>query len=597
MGLNTISQLVEKRGMAYMDQFLSGKVTISEKIDTYRILFENINGEIRFFKKDNTEIGLIERVLTNVWEDAIIELSIILSNHSIPEGMRFGIAYTPIERPIRLKYSSIPKYILTDVAEKKEGKYKKVLEYEETFKWAEELGIGRAPVIFEGELTEKQKKLLINYGTGNWEDINEDNFSETIKNVFGKSYSNEEIIEGVIIKNKDQISQIFSSEFELLNEAYQKTENIRDFYDLTILNLTSFMGNYNFPIMEGETPDELYLNIICNIFNDYCKNSLVTEGLKPEYLTPPNFGYMGKLNILLIKNIETLDIIEKGGKIYESLFKVMLSSFRKYKKELGILNEEDVNKFNTIVYLISEKIGTPLESYNRTTEALNESRSDNIVIDAVNSKLSSDIGSMRVIASIQKAFEPKGAEQEKGKTPCVVYFSEFQPLTQSHVDNILSINKVWQCPIILASLVNHRRMQGDKFLFSDELIKAQIKSFADSNKELVPAYFVTENWSISDIFGFCRPNYEPKALITDIGKKSDFVLQLYLEEEVMGGRLGVEKDFNIGEMENKDVLQSFRTIENGSFYHFKELTPSSIWSFYDMMISEYKSWGGKILLK
>ena len=204
---------------------------------------------------------------------------------------------------------------------------------------------------------------------------------------------------------------------------------------------------------------------------------------------------------------------------------------------------------------------------------------------------------MRVIASIQKAFEPKGDQNPKGKEKCVVYFSEFRPLTISQEENILSMNKMWKCPVILASITSKRRVKGERFLFSDNLIKAQIKSFADFNKEIVPAFFLLDDWDLYSVFHYCRPKYEPIVIITDMGKKSDFVNQLYFEEEVMSQRIGVEKDLNIGEMENKDALQSFRAIEDNVFSQFKEVTPQPIWALYDLMESEWRTWQGKILLK
>ena len=589
MALNSLKQVFEKRGLEYSSNFLSGNIIISEKLDTYRIIFENVAGRLRFFKQDNTEINLIERIITNLWEDAIIELSIILNEHTIPEGLRFGIAYTPIDKPIRIKYDSLPKYILTDITKIDESE-KISFSHPEIERWAEELALGRPPIIFEGPLNKTQIIKLLDYSTGSYSD----NFSlsKILEDDFKGTYSKESIIEGIIINNRNQIAQITSYEFDLLNE--NRDQENRDFYDLTILNLNNFLDNYNFPVLEGESSDDLYLEIACDIFNGYIKNPLLIENLAPEDLTPPKFGYGGELNTLLIKNKETLELLEKGGKIYESVFKIVLSSLRKYKKEYGLLNESDINKFNTYVFLISEKIKAPAINSITNSYDLSESRSENVVISAVNKKISNDVNNMRVISSIQKAFEAKGRDKEKGKIPCVVYFSEFSPFTSSQAENILSLQKMWKAPVIIAALSNKRRAEGKVFKFSDTTIKAQIKSFADDHKEEVPAYFMIDNWSIRGIFDHCRDEYEPICLITDKDKKSDFVLQLYFEEEIMGERIGVEKEFNIGEIENKDILTAFRSIEDNNFYNFKNLTPQSIWGLYDTIRSEYQTWGQNI---
>ena len=599
MGLNTLSRILKESGSEYVDRLLSENVIITEKLDTYRILFENVDGEIKFFKKDNTELGLIERVLTNIWEDAIVELSVILEEHKevLPQGVRFGLAYSPVEKPIRLSYKSIPAYILTDVTTRKNNKVVSIYDEAAVLEWATALSLGRPPVIFAGKLSDEQKKTLISYASENFTG-DEKPLSTMLTEKFDGTYSKEPIIEGIIVKSGDRLAQIVSYEFDLLNEQYEKEEFSRDFYDLTIMNLNSFLDKYNFPILEGQNPEDLYLEMVCDIFNNYCSNPAVTEKMLPEYLTPPKFGYNGELNTLLIKNKETLEILEHGSKVHESIFKVILSSLRKYKKEYGLLNEAAVQKFNTYVYLISEKMKKPMDPPDSMEPvAINEARSENIVVDAVNKKMNSDVDNMRVIASIQKAFEPKGENIAQGKEKCVVYLTEFRPFTQAQAENILGMQKMWNCPVVLASIENRRRVTGDKFFFSDNLIKAQIKSFADANKAVVPAYFVLPDWDLYGVFNFCRPRFEPITIITDKGKKADLVLQLYFEEEIMSQRLNVTKNFNIGEMENKDALLAFRAIEDNVFYNFKELVPPSILGLYDSMQSEWKTWNGKILRK
>ena len=64
MGLNTLATILEKRGSEFVEKFLSEEVIITEKLDTYRILFEKQGDDLVFFKKDNTELNLIERTMS-----------------------------------------------------------------------------------------------------------------------------------------------------------------------------------------------------------------------------------------------------------------------------------------------------------------------------------------------------------------------------------------------------------------------------------------------------------------------------------------------------------------------------------------------------
>jgi len=608
--LNTISLLREKKGEDYINNFLNEKIIITEKLDTYRVLFEKINNKLVFFKKDNTEINLVERILTNIWEDAIIEISTIVGDTKLPENIRFGVAYTPNEKPIRLSYTKIPKYILTDITLRKDNKVVEIYEYDEVEKWAALLNMGKPPIIFEGILSDEQKKKIIEYDNREFDNI-ENNFTELIESLFEKTYSNENVIEGIVIKNKKDLIQLISYEFELLNESYEKTEFSRDYYDLLLININNFMDRYNFPILEGTTTDEMYVEIISDIFNKFCqKNPNLIENINPQYLTPPSFGYFGNLNLLLIKNKETLQILEYGGKIYESLFKIILSSFRKPKKETGLLNESIINKFNTYVYLIkniikeeivvNEYIDEYIDKINPVKKdnnivSINEINSANIVVDALNKRKNTDVDNMRVIASVQKAFEPAKLKVKQGDQKCAIYLTECKPFTNKQLENIEALNKMWKCPVIITSVSNERKIEGKDFNFSDKLTKAQLKILAEFYTELIPAYFILDNWNIKEIFEYCRPKYEPIVIITDIGKKADLVIQLYFEDEVMGGRINVEQNMNIGEIENLDQLPAIRSIEDNNANAFKQLTPQPIWNFFDNMISEYKLWNGEIL--
>jgi len=610
MGLNRLTAILEKRGSAFLEKFLNDDVVITEKLDTYRILFEKQGDKLVFFKKDNTPINLVERTLTNVWEDAIIELSTIIDGEKLPEGLRFGISYTPVERPIRIPYTNLPKYILTDVTLRNGNKVVEAFEYDEVEKWAATLSLARPPVIFKGKLNEKQRNTILNYGLKKYDEIEDsNNFSSIIKNLFGKTYSDQDIVEGIIIKSNKDLAQIVSYEFDILNEAYQKEKFSRDYYDIILINLNNFLDSYKLPVLESNSSDKMYLDLICDIFNKFCKkNPMILEDVKEDYLTPPSFGYFGDLNLLLINNKETLDILEKGGKIYEALFRVILSSFRKPKKEFGLLNESHTKKFNTFVYLIRNIINEAEEEQEEKSEnlnevlttdldveTLNEYLQDNVVIKTLDKRMLTDVDNMRVIASIQKAFNPSSPEIEKGLEKVAVYITEFEPFTVAQLDNIKSINRKWGLPVIVVSISNKKKVGGKKFRFSDDLVKAQILALASSEKDLVPSYFILDTLNLWEVFDNCRPKYEPMVVITDKDKKSEMAIQLYFEDKVMGGRIDVDPNFNIGDVDNKDKLQAFRSIEDNMFSDFKNYTPDFIWKFFENMKGEYKTWSGEVL--
>lgn len=587
--INRLSDMLINRGDKYVSGLLNEKLVITEKLDAFRIQFEKNGKDIIFFTNDNKKIDKISRTLDNLWEEACNELTEIISKTNILEGYRYGLYYKPSERPQRIPYSNIEKYILTDIS--KRNKYNKIIESLDINKveeWSSLLGVGRPPVIFKGILSEDQNKKLINYEIQNYTEYA--SLVNLVNELFGSTYSKEPIIEGIIIQTDNSLSQIISYEFDILNEAYKQNTKPRDFYDLIILSITNFMTSYTMPVMESEDAEINYINIICDIFNKYTKKENINENLDTKYLTPINYGEKSsRLNKTFISNVETLDILEKAP-IYESLFKVLLASFRKTKNPYGLLDENSTNKFNSFVYLINSHAN----KY-KTEDHLNEEKNSNIVISSIRDRQPSDIDNMRVISSIQKAFKPRELKLEPGAKQCVIYLTSYVPFTQAQLDNISNMKKQWNCNIILAAVSSKYKLNGNKFFLSDELVNAQMSSVQKFNSDIIDGFIMLDSWSLLEIFEYCRPKYEPIAVITDMGKKAEIALQLFFEEEIMNKRIDVNDNFNVGEMENKDALMALRSIEDENFSLFNELVPQPVKNYYNNIVNEYKLWNGSVL--
>ena len=157
------------------------------------------------------------------------------------------------------------------------------------------------------------------------------------------------------------------------------------------------------------------------------------------------------------------------------------------RKQYGLLNEKDVSKFNTYVGLINEGLKYEEESNESKQSAiLNEydiserKKSDNIVIDAYKDKKASDIDNMRVIASVQKAFEPKKLEVRKGVENCVIYVTDFTPFSKSQMENLESIFPI--TPITPSNLCRTSIIFFASFLLTLFLSSKLLISRTKSNK-------------------------------------------------------------------------------------------------------------------
>lgn len=581
--INTLYEVLDKKGPKYIDNYLNETLIITEKIDTFRILFEKRSNKYIFYKKDNSEITVIERLLNDVYEDAINEIPLLTSELNIPENYVFGLYYTPVYKPIRIPYTKIPKYILTDVNIKNDNKVIESLSYDDVNSWATKMCMGRPPIIFEGILSNYQKEKLLLYSKREDDYLS---FTEMIKDVFDMSYSKEDIIEGIVIDSNGKLSQIISAEFSILSEAYNKKLKSRDFYDIVVSDITSYFSKKGIILNESlykESKELTYINLINQMFIDYVNHK--TINIDEKYLFPPNYGYGGKLNKSLINNQKVLSLVENSTN--EALYRIFISSFRKIKKPYGLLNESIINKFNEYVNLIDEYI-------NHFESNIDESRSDNVVINKMkDSYIPSDIDNMRVISSIQRSFEPSNYLIENGQVECIVYLTTLNPFTNSQLDNIKKLKSKWSLPVIVASIKNDHKISGKNFNISDELVKSQLTFLSYDNE--IENFIILNKLSLEDIFYECRPNYEPVLLITDENKKGDMALQLFFEEEIMGKRLNVKETFNIGEMPNEEKLLVLRAIEDNLIIELKKLTPRSIHNVLDQIVNEYRLWSGQII--
>jgi hypothetical protein len=161
----------------------------------------------------------------------------------------------------------------------------------------------------------------------------------------------QENLEKIVIKLKDK-----DLSFQILNPLYQRVseENSTEFteiYTLILVNFLTFCQTINLEDVKikGKRRDELYVYLICKLFNMYAtevKEDLINfDFTVPQFFDKEKF----KINVELIPNKLTKEFIEENSKL-EYIFKVILGSFNKKKKKpIGIFTDNTVIIFNKFV--------------------------------------------------------------------------------------------------------------------------------------------------------------------------------------------------------------------------------------------------------
>jgi len=359
-GIKDLREIYKKFGIKEIEKFIKGYVIITEKIDAYRFSFQvdDKNNKILFYKKnDKKPLDIIDRTITDLYEKAINHIEFIIKNFEIkklPKNTRFGFYYFPTNKPLRISYKFNPKnnLIITDITlRNKKGKVKKIYENIKFLnKYADLFKVSKPPILFKGYLKQEQIKMILELIKEN--DIAKTFFTEHIEGIFGNTYTKNHIIEGIVIKNKNGLTQLKDPLFEIFDEAETPKIN-RDFYDLTLLQIKNFMENYKFPLNITErNPEERYLILISDAFNKFISENIIDKNIDPEFLKPKIIGVRGKLNKKFIKNKKTIELIKNP--LNEELFKVFLNAFRKERKPYGLLTEKSIESFNNIVKKINE---------------------------------------------------------------------------------------------------------------------------------------------------------------------------------------------------------------------------------------------------
>lgn len=272
--------------------------------------------------------------------------------------------YFPDHQPAHIKYNKVPKNnLILNCVVKKDNDY--VYDYDEIMEYSKLFNIEPLPIIFKGKLSNKQLEVIELYLNTNENDLkyifDEDNFAyffykilnPKIENSFlmGSNEFNDNLEKMVIkIDGKSKYS------FEILNPLYNKmvllnnTEHVTN-YSLILLKFLEFcqiisLDKYK---LKKITREELYIELISNIFNDYIsdnkENLLKWDFTIPAFFKEDKF----KINTDLLSNKDTIEQIKSNDKI-EYIFKCILGSFsNKRKKPIGIFNEITMKLFNKFV--------------------------------------------------------------------------------------------------------------------------------------------------------------------------------------------------------------------------------------------------------
>jgi cytidyltransferase-like protein len=645
-GISHLYDIYNKKGKDFINNLFSSYVTVNEKMDGSAFVFDRDleTGRFNFYKRDQRNpITLVDRTLMKYYETPIQYIESLPPHiiKDIPRGWKFGLEYFANIKPVEIAYDRLPKnnLILSYVHTKSEnGKPSSTIQDKEKLDtWADLLGVERPPIVFQGYLSEEQKDKILDFLRTPFEDlVSEYKTRSFVRYIIGvlnpeaqASALNNDLdkpIEGIVFRfgEEDSESEPILSKMvdpvftEMAKEKSKKKieEKPSDFLGITILDVMNFIlerGVDSFGV-SGNTDDERYISFISDVFakflEEYGYKYKGADFQEPDYLKKDEF----RLNKPFIKDKRVLSYIDSDDS-YESLFKLILNSFRKIKKRAGgIITAGIIDQFNLLVgdiqrvvsakntpkiqesqvpsFLDFKKNNLSAKTVDYTTSENDESDKNeeeydhfysyNEFISALETLDTQEKPKEIITETDDKKEEPK----EKELQDVNLLIGRFQPFHNGHLNMVKKMAEENELPSIVA-VVHPGHNKSGKTPFSEDLVSKYMETVVRENAGKILGYFIVSRGLLGVIYGKAKElGYLVKAIAAGDDRIDDYKKQAeYLKKA--GG------DFP----EDIELIQTPRSssgtevrekIDNEDFVGFKKLVPHAISTFYDQLVSSQK---------
>lgn len=635
-GINHLYDIYNKKGDDFVNQLFNQFVTINEKMDGSAFSFERDkdSGKFKFYRRDQRNpITLIDRTLMKYYEKPIQYIESLPPNilEKIPRGWRFGLEYFANKQPVEISYDRLPKnnLILSYVHKMGDGgKIESTIQNKEKLdNWADILGVERPPIIFQGVLDENQKSELLDFLNTPFKDLVEKFKTQsfvrfvisTLNPDLEKTALNDDLdkdVEGIVFRFGDpdkegetilakMVDPIFT---EIAKEKFadKQAKKPSDFLGITLLDVMNFIlekGLDEFEV-DGETDDERYISFMSDVFvkflDEYSDKYKGTDFEEPEYLQREEF----RLNRDKVKDKRVLKYVEKD-QAFESLYKLILNSFRKIKTRAGgIVTSGMKDQLNLLIQDIKDYIKKKKETVNESrfisfgefrkeiapqvdyiqeeNDETENSENPFYSFDEFITKLET-IDSEKIPSDVELVKE----ERKKERTPVNVIMGRFQPFHSGHLNMAKKLKEKNGHPSV-ALVVYPGHNKSGKSPFNEESIKRYMDAVVSNNEEIESYLIINRGLLGSGIAKLIEGGYDPILIgagsdrIEDYKKQIDYLKMSDLKNQINDDIELVETPRTTSGTEVRNILLS------GDFAKFKKVVPKEVANLFNDLVTSVK---------
>ena len=633
-GINHLYDLYNKKGADFVNQLFNQYVTINEKMDGSAFSFERDKdtGKFKFYRRDQRNpITLVDRTLMKYYEKPIQYIESLPPHviQKIPRGWRFGLEYFANTNPVEIVYDRLPKnhLILSYVHQLDDaGKIVKTIQKKSSLdEWADLLGVEHSPIIFQGKLDEDQKSKLLEFLNTPFKKLVE-RFStqsfvryiiSTLNPELSKSALNEDLdkeVEGIVFRfgdpNKENetvlakmVDPIFT-EIAKQKSSEQREKKPSDFLGITLLDVMNFIlekGLKNFEV-EGDTEDERYISFISDVFAKFLDENKEkykgTDFEEPSYLKKEDF----RLNKNLITDRKVLKYVEEDES-FESLFKLILNSFRKIKtRATGIVTSGMVEQLNLLIQDIKDYIKKEKSPVNESefvsfsdfkkefipnVDYIQEENEESERSENPFFSYDEFISKLETIDNQTKDDKDQLVEKAPEDPKAVnVLIGRFQPFHSGHLKMAKKLKEKNNLPSFVV-VVYPGHNKSVKSPFDERIIKQYMEAVVKDNPEDLVDYMIVDRGLVGSIINkLVMMGLEPHLIAAGDDRKDYYEKQIeYIKRSDLIDNL--PKDFGLEVTPRFTSATEVRDkLKSEDFASLKKLLPKSVLNLYTLLSAE-----------
>lgn len=631
-GINHLYDIYNKKGQEFINQLFNTFVTVNEKMDGSAFTFERDKetGKFKFYRRDQRNpITFVDRTLMKYYEKPIQYIESLPPHilEKIPRGWRFGLEYFASNKPVEIMYDSIPKnhLLLSYVHEYgDDGKIKKtVQDKKELDDWADLLGIDRAPIIFQGYLTDEQKGKITEFLRTPFDQLVERFKTQSfVRFIIGtlnpdlkKTALNEDLdkdVEGIVFRfgdpNKESepvLAKMVDPVFTQMakdKSMKQKENKPSDFLGLTLLDVMNFILEREIDTfrVEGDSEDERYVSFMGDVFSRFLEeNSDKYRGAdfeEPEYLKREEF----RLNKDLIDDRRVLKYVNEDDS-FESLFKLMLNSFRKIKSRAGgIITKGTMEQMNLLIRDIKDYIQKPRkgklnEGFMSFVDFKKEMAPEVEYLKEEDEETEADENPfysykefISALETIDNSKKPKSVvvvekEEDKKMEDVNLLVGRFQPFHNGHLKMAKFLKEKNNLPSV-AVVVYPGHNKSGKSPFNEDTIKKYMDGVVRDEKEVIDYIIVQRGLIGSAIVKLLEKGYKPNLIGAGQDRTNDYTKQLeYVKKSEIGDQM---QDLKLVQTPRVTSATEVRNaIKDEDYQKFKKLVPVGVERMYTALKS------------